>query len=327
MDNEQYLWYKLFCADGFGKKSINIIYESMKKNNMNIEELFDMNSAEFKKVFPELGSGRFNRANFQAIHNLDESTIRNEYDELLQNNISIVHIDSKFYPRRVKELPDFSPPPVLFCQGQLSLFNAESIAIVGARKCSTVGKNLAKQTAKKLAIEGKNVVSGYARGIDISAHLGALETGGTTTIVLGSGICEFSSWKISSQQNWKMNTLIISQFHPKMKWSGQNATMRNKLTCALSEAVVVIESGEEINDSGKRSGTFNTAKNALKMGIPLFVANFDQAPLGNRHLIELGGIPITPADAVPQILQFLDNKHKKRENFVSPQLGVSHFLF
>ena len=83
--------------------------------------------------------------------------------------------------------------------------------------------------------------------------------------------------------------LAISQFSPETKWLARNAMARNKLICALSKAVVVIESGAERDGKGKMSGTFDTGKTAIKMKLPLFVADpeyFNEPPKGNADLIE-----------------------------------------
>ena len=80
---------------------------------------------------------------------------------------------------------------------------------------------------------------------------------------------------------------------------------RNKLVCALSKAVVVIESGPERDAQGKMSGTFNAAKTALSMGLPLFVLTpdcLDNAPEGNAALIALGGYSLNPTDGAKKLL-------------------------
>lgn len=83
---------------------------------------------------------------------------------------------------------------------------------------------------------------------------------------------------------------------------------RNKLVCALSKAVVVIESGPERDTQGKMSGTFNTAKAALDMNLPLFVLNpnfFDNPPKGNEALIALGGYSLDPVNGADIITKHI----------------------
>ena len=95
---------------------------------------------------------------------------------------------AELFPRLVRELHD--PPPGLFLRGTADedVLREPSVAIVGARSCSSYGRQVARQLARELAGAGLVVVSGMARGVDAEAHRGALEAGGTTIAVLGCGI-------------------------------------------------------------------------------------------------------------------------------------------
>ena len=100
--------------------------------------------------------------------------------------------------------------------------------------------------------------------------------------------------------------LAVSQFDPDTTWQAWNAMKRNQLVCALSKAVVVVESGPERDAQGKMSGTFNTAKAALDLNLPLFVVNpscLDNAPKGNADLIALGGYRLNPTDGAKEIVE------------------------
>jgi len=142
-----------------------------------------------------------------------------------------------------------------------------------------------------------NIVSGFAKGIDTEAHRGAVESGGTTTFVWSSGIMNLMSINGFENIRWNDRALAISQFHPLAHWSPANAMIRSKLICALSNAVIVIESGLEKGSDGKLSGTFATGKAAMELNIPLLVISpevFDNHPVGNELLIKLGGVEVTP---------------------------------
>ena len=315
-----FLWYKLFSTEGFGPKSISIVYNTIHNLGIPLEEIFVMSESEFEKTFPELGKGRLRKATFEAIQKLNEEKIYQEYQELRNNGIKIIYPGCQLYPVKLLELTRYGVPPILFCKGQLSLLNSEGVAIVGSRNASEEGIKIAKKFASELVMLGKNVISGYAKGIDTSAHLGALEKDGTTTIVLSYGIMEFSKKKIFKNVRWEGNTLIVSQFRLREKWSARNAMIRNKLVCALSEAVIVIESGGKENGSRKMSGTFNAGYTALKTKVPLFVVNpdsFRNIPIGNKKLIELGGIEIQPDDGISEILKHLEKKRKGIESVMN----------
>ncbi|PJA61983.1 MAG: DNA-protecting protein DprA, partial [bacterium (Candidatus Ratteibacteria) CG_4_9_14_3_um_filter_41_21] len=89
-----------------------------------------------------------------------------EYQRLKDNGVEIISLDHKIYPKNVLKLMEDGAPPLLFCKGQLSLLKSEGIAIVGSRNASGEGVKMVKQFAAELAMQGENVISGYAKGID-----------------------------------------------------------------------------------------------------------------------------------------------------------------
>ena len=209
------------------------------------------------------------------------------------------------YPSNVLDIA-----PVLYVKGQPRRLMATSVSIVGARNVSEKGVRAARSLARDLVRTRRiNVVSGYAKGVDSEAHLGALEAGGTTTLVLPEGINRLYRKSAFRKYNWDRDILVVSQFPPDTGWMGRNAMARNKLVCALSKAVVVIEAGPERDAQGKMSGTFNTGKTALSMGLPLFVLNpecLDNAPAGNADLIALGAYRLNPTNGASEIVAHMD---------------------
>ncbi len=224
-----------------------------------------------------------------------------EYEQLKTQGVEFI------YPRH----PDFPPhlleiAPMLFIRGQRKLLTSDGVAIVGSRNVSDTGIRVARRLAAELANAGLNIVSGYAKGVDSEAHLGALAAEGTTTMVLPYGIKELRQKSAFREFDWQRNVLAVSQFDPGIKWLARNAMARNKLVCALSKTVVVIESGLERDAQGKMSGTFNTAQTALSMGLPLFVLDpkcFDNPPKGNEDLIKLGGERLDPEEGAAEIVK------------------------
>ena len=167
---------------------------------------------------------------------------------------------------------------------------------------------LTKRIAGRITACGYTVTSGFAKGVDTSAHVGALENKGTTIMVLPYGHDHLNIKKDISTLNREDNTLFISQFMHNEQFSGRNAMTRNKLVCALSKAVIVISCGPERDSNGKMSGTFAAGITALKHNIPLFVVNpslFNPAPQGNIDLIKLGGIPLSNGDELTQYVATL----------------------
>jgi len=309
--SSDFLWYKLFHAEGFGPRARYIIWEAIRDSGFSLERLFGMDRAEFQTTFPALGSGRLRRANFDALQSVDEDKLYEEYQALKDSDIEIVHPGHQLFPDSILELIEYRVLPILFCMGQLSLLKSHGIAIVGSRNASDEGLEMSGRFAGDLALRGENVISGYAKGIDMNAHLGALEKDGTTTIVLSFGILRFSRKAVFDESTWKSQTLVVSQFQPAETWNAGNAMARNKLVCALSKAVIVIESGREQDENGNRSGTFDAGKTALEMRIPLFVispGSLKRPPPGNQQLIRRGGIEIQPKDGIASVLEHLSKQ-------------------
>ncbi len=292
MRNKEYSWYMLSNAPGFGAKSIHYIYENLKVNNMSINDLFDLEANDLFRLFPEIGRGKLSRANFSCFPQLDaDDRLYSNFEKLKSDDITIIGLDDDKYPKSVLQNMGDNAPPILYCKGSLALLNQKGVSIVGARDVGDFEITITKSIAQKLAENGINVTSGYAKGIDISAHLGALEALGTTTMILSFGTNHITIKRELKDLNWEKNALFVTQFAPYENFSGQNAMIRNKLVCAMSRAIVVIKSGPERDSSGKMSGTFDAGKSALKMGIPVFVLNpqvLNPLPQGNIDLIKIG---------------------------------------
>jgi DNA processing protein len=234
-----------------------------------------------------------------------------EYRELRHRRIDFLDPEDERYPLLLKDR--LKRPPKLFYKGPLKnplrLLQRPGVAIVGSRNASTWGLKIAKQLAWRLANRGMNVISGYARGVDFNAHLGALRSRrGGTTIVLSEGICHFApKGELRELEGWERRTLAISQFTPSAPWRASQAMTRNKLICALAHAVIVVEAGPEMDEQGRRSGTFHSGISALQLGVSLFIVDYSplQAPLpmteegqswmlpkGNQVLLEKGAQPL-----------------------------------
>ena len=280
--NRDYFWFWLFKTRGIGPKLLVSISEILEAEHLD-PEMLPRSESDLSAQFPELAKILNGK-----IRTEDKEKASEEYDALKRQGIDIIYPRHPNLPPHILEIS-----PILFVKGQQKRLISDSIAIVGSRDVSDKGIRVARELAGGLAGEGINVVSGYAKGVDSAAHLGALAAEGTTTLVLPHGIKQLRQKSAFREFNWKQDVLAVSQFDPNVKWLARNAMVRNKLVCALSKAVVVIESGPERDTQGKMSGTFNTAKTALDMNLPLFVLNpncLDNPPKGNAALIESGGL-------------------------------------
>ncbi len=301
-----YFWFRLFKTRGIGPKSLVSVAKILEKEQLQPEDV-PFNQKELLIQFPKLAK----ILNGQ-IRSQDREEIYREYEELQSDGIGIIYPRHPNFPSNLLDYADkFNISPVLFSKGRQKLLTSDGVAIVGSRNVSDEGIKAAKEIAADLAKHGKNVVSGYAKGVDSEAHLGALEAEGTTTIVLSYGIKELRTKRDFKEFNWNRDVLAVSQFHPDARWLARNAMARNRLVCALSRAVVVIESGPERDLKGKMSGTFDAGKTALDMKLPLFVVTpkyFAKLPKGNEDLIDLGGIELEPTHNAQDIVEYLSKK-------------------
>jgi DNA processing protein len=301
LQNESYAWYCLNSVKGLGPKRLHVVRELLEARGLSAVDLLHLPPAETS----ELLDGHVPDSIPDGLQQLDWDALEADYHVLQEAGISVLHLGHADYPPILHERLADAAPAVLFCLGYLRLLRSESFAIVGARSATSEGLQIASQLAHALALEGKNVISGFAKGVDTEAHLGALRADGTTTIVLSSGILDFAKKRSGEDVDWERSTLAISQFHPREHWSARNAMIRNKLVCALAKAVIVIEAGAERDPEGKMSGTFQTGRTALELGVPLFVVSpgcLTASPPGNTALIQLGATEFDPVTGLESIL-------------------------
>ena len=152
----------------------------------------------------------------------------------------------------------------LFILGKIIKEDKKAIAVVGSRRMSLRGESLTKEFVRELVKNNFTIVSGLARGIDTVAHKTALESGGRTIAVLGSGLDTIYPPENKTLSEEIVNHgALVSPFPYGTKPIGKNFLARNKIVVSLSQAVLVIE-GE------RRSGTLSTASWAANLGIDVY---------------------------------------------------------
>ena len=295
--NRDYFWFQLFKTHGIGPKILASVAKILEAENLN-PEMLPRSQRDLSAQFPELA-----KILKDKIHTANGAEVSEAYEDIKRHGVSIIYPGHLDFPPQLLEIA-----PILFAKGEKKRLMSDSITIVGARDVSDKGTRITRKLSGDLAGVGINIVSGYAKGVDAEAHLGALAAGGTTTIVLSNGIKQLRQKSAFKKFNWDRDVLTVSQFDPDTKWSAWNSIERNQLVCALSKAVVVIESGPERDAHGKMSGTFITAKTALDLNLPLFVVNpncLDNPPTGNAALIALGGYSLNPVNGVEKIIEYI----------------------
>jgi DNA processing protein len=162
------------------------------------------------------------------------------------------------YPLGLLDLPD--PPGWLFARGGPLVGWPAAVAIVGARRCTPYGREVASVVAGHLAAVGVVVVSGAARGIDAAAHQGALRADGPSAAVLGSGIdVSYPRTNASLIDRLAAAGAVVSEYPPGHPALPRRFPARNRIVAALSDAVVVVEGAEG-------SGSLITAEFAQDLG-------------------------------------------------------------
>lgn len=223
-----------------------------------------------------------------------------EEERMAKAGVSFITTRDSAYPRLLREIND--PPIGLYRRGGYD-FSQASIAIVGSRRTTLYGQSVARKLAGELARLGFCVVSGLARGIDTAAHEGALEAGGRTAAVLGTGIdIVYPPENLALYRKLEEAGAILSEFPFGRRADKQSFAMRNRIVSGMCEAVVVVES----DVSG---GAMITARFAGEQGRPLFAVpgRIDQnSSAGCHQLIRDGATLLTSVDDLLSELNYLD---------------------
>ena len=218
-----------------------------------------------------------------------------------KNRVDIIAYDDKRYPSSLRLLED--PPAVLFCRGRFPDFNTRlCVAVVGTRKISEYGKQAAYKIAYEMAAANAVVVSGMALGIDGVASCGALAVGGSTVVVLGSGIdVVYPKEHAVLYDEIVKSGAVITEFMPSTPPDQYNFPIRNRIISGLCQATLVIE-------GDRRSGALITSKNAIKQGREVFALPgeiYESNSEGPNELIRNGAYVALGADDIINHYDFL----------------------
>ena len=183
---------------------------------------------------------------------------------LLQKKYMMIGLDDSRYPRLLREIPD--PPEFLYVLGTGSKINLEkTIAVVGTRNVTPYGVAVTRKLVTDLVARGFTIVSGLANGVDTVAHRTAIDAGGKTIAVLGSGIDNITP-PSNAKLYWEIvngHGAVISEFPGKILTEKKRFVTRNRIISGLSLGIVVIEGTDH-------SGTLITAKYAAEQGREVF---------------------------------------------------------
>jgi len=200
------------------------------------------------------------------------------------------------YPTNLRAI--YNLPPMLFVKGHLSPSDEKAVAVVGTRSPSVPDSRRARQWAGELAARGITVFSGLARGIDSAAHRGALEAGGRTVAVMGTGIERvYPPENASLAMRIEERGALVSQFWPGAPPRASNFPLRNVVMSGMSLGTLVIEAGE-------RSGAKMQARLALDHAKRVLLAEslVRQHDWAKRYATRSGVAVVRSADEVADLI-------------------------
>jgi DNA processing protein len=251
-----------------------------------------------------------------------------EIETVRKLGADLLILDDGVYPDLLREIYD--PPITLYVKGAWeACLDQPCVAVVGSRRCSTYGQNAALMLARDLAQRGVTVVSGFARGIDAAAHRGALEAGGRTVAVLGTGMGEFypRDHKRLADEILDRGGAIVTQFPLGTPPVAENFPYRNRIISGLSLGVVVVEAAEN-------SGSLITARLAIEQNREVFAVPGNitsRNSFGTNYLIKGAGAKLVQqwqdiaSELPPQIAARLlppPFSDKRREKSLADQLSL-----
>jgi DNA processing protein len=207
----------------------------------------------------------------------------------------LLPISAAGFPPALRDIPD--PPPWLFVRGATTALSRPLVAMVGSRRASAAGMQLAEELAARLVEGGYGVCSGLALGIDAAAHRGALRGAGTTVAVLGTGIDECYPRRHAALADAVIDSgCLASELPPGTPPHRGQFPRRNRIVSGLALATVIVE-------AALPSGSLHTASAALEQGREVFVLPWSLLHPGGAgclYLLRDGATPLTSLEELEE---------------------------
>jgi DNA processing protein len=252
--NEEFHWLALALIPGVGARTFHRLLQRFGGP----EQVFTASRRTLEEVHG------LKRTSIEAIkaRTLVEESTRRALGRIRELNLRLLRWGTPEYPPLLSNIPD--PPALLYVKGHLTLDDQRAVAVVGSRHPSAYGLTVCKKLCVELAWQGWSVVSGMARGIDSAAHLGALEGGGRTLAVLGTGLdVVYPTENRKLYERIAGSGAVISELPLGTPPDPGNFPVRNRLISGLALGVVVVE-------ATAKSGSLITAAMALEQGRQVF---------------------------------------------------------
>ena len=291
-------WNAFNLIPGVGSKNFKKIYLGFK----NLQKAWYSQEKEFLKL------GLKDKLVKQIIKYREYINPDFEYKKIKQKNIKIATFFCENYPKLLKKIPD--PPALLYYYGELPKENLFCLAVVGSRKYSAYGKRAAELLTRELCLNGINIISGLALGLDGIAHNAANQNHCSNFAVLPGGLDN-----ITPRNNFKLSEDIlknggglISEYPLGFFTHPANFHQRNRIISGLSHGVLIIEAKE-------KSGTMITANHALNQGREVFCVPgdiFSPYSTGSNKLIKQGAKLTASIDDILEEFQIYKVSEKKK---------------
>ena len=293
---ERFYALALYLVKGVGP----IFYKKLVDYFKSPEEVFKVSVRDLTQIVP--------RNVAEAISHFNFEEAERQWEKAKNLGAQVIWYGDDHYPDALKNY-DFSPP-VLFVVGKEKYINFNAIAVVGTRKCTIYGKNVAYDFSFALAKSGFDIISGGARGIDTQAHKGAIDAGGNTFAILGTGLdIIYPPENRYIFEKIKERGALISEFPfgtPPLK---ENFPKRNRIIASLSRGILVVE-------AGTKSGALLTAQWGIETGKEIYVVPgpiTSPTSKGTNELIKKGAKPVTsPADIIADYGFITPKQEKER---------------
>lgn len=219
------------------------------------------------------------------------------WERMADNGIKALTWDDEEYPRMLREIDQ--PPPVLYQKGEVVPGDETAVAIVGTRRVTAYGRAVTEELAAFLARNRITVVSGLARGVDAIAHRSALQAGGRTLAVLGSGVDRiYPPENKHLAEDVAESGALLSDYPPGTAPESTNFPPRNRIISGLSLAVVVIEAGE--TSGALITASFAADQNRDVLAVPGNITAPNSK--GTNMLIQNGARPYLKPEDLLEVL-------------------------
>lgn len=278
-DDKMY-WFWLCRIRGIPRKIIEILLRYLGHPR----EIYFLRERELEDLLKgQLRTKQLEQVMSQFSRSLSLDAAKREYEKLKKAGILFFSCEDEEYPEKLKRIYDY--PYGIYVKGRLPSGQKKAIAIVGARKATTYGREMARFFARELAKNGIEIISGLARGIDANAHIGCIEGREGTYGVLGCGIDKiYPRENIDLFVQMEKTGGIISEYGPGVEPLSFHFPFRNRIISGMSDGILVVE-------AARRSGSLITAEQGLEQGREIFALpgrTIDSQSEGCNLLIQKG---------------------------------------